>query len=535
MKRSTMGKPHGVQRERFRGRRLRFLMAMKPTTPDALHGFVRRGLGLDVGRTAVSRGSTPPFDYLCHTFFDGGDCVVWANRGGGKTMLGAVATLLDLLFKPGVQVRILGGSLEQSSKMYEHLRTLLERPLLAEWPGSGGLLAGPATARRVALVNGSRVEILAGSQRSVRGTRVHKLRCDEVEEFQPTVWEAAQLVTRSGRCGDAMVRGSVEGLSTMHRPFGLMSKLVAPDTFLEEQGGTVSSGPPVFKWNALDVVARCPPALDCETCLLWDDCGGRAKQATGFVPVEDLIDQHRRTSDLTWSAEMMCERPGVASSVYPSFDPRESGPHVRLLPDGAATANTTTVGTDAVRWVGGMDFGLRSPHVMLWAQVSEQRAGQPAHAAQVHVVGEYIVNGQTLDRHVEAIAAQAQAHGWPSADQLAWVGVDPAGNQRNAHSGRTDVALLRDAGYRVRSAGSRIHQGIEMVRRRLDRHTLSIHPRCTRLIKALQAYHFDPEDPMREEPVKDGPDHACDALRYLLVNLERGGGRAVAGNYLGLK
>lgn len=45
------------------------------------------------------------------------DCVVWAARGTGKTFLGAVATLLDLVFKPGVQIKILGGSLEQSRRM----------------------------------------------------------------------------------------------------------------------------------------------------------------------------------------------------------------------------------------------------------------------------------------------------------------------------------------------------------------------------------------------------------------------------------
>ena len=39
--------------------------------------------------------------------------------------------------------------------------------------------------------------VLAQSQRSVRGLRVQKLRCDEVELFDPAVWEAAQLTTRS--------------------------------------------------------------------------------------------------------------------------------------------------------------------------------------------------------------------------------------------------------------------------------------------------------------------------------------------------
>ena len=39
----------------------------------------------------------------------------------------AIATLLDMVHKPGIQVRILGGSLEQSCRMHEHLRRMLER------------------------------------------------------------------------------------------------------------------------------------------------------------------------------------------------------------------------------------------------------------------------------------------------------------------------------------------------------------------------------------------------------------------------
>ena len=47
------------------------------------------------------------------------DPLVWACRGGGKTLVGA-ATLLDMLFKPGMEIRILGGSQTQSERMYEH-------------------------------------------------------------------------------------------------------------------------------------------------------------------------------------------------------------------------------------------------------------------------------------------------------------------------------------------------------------------------------------------------------------------------------
>ncbi|MFA9479649.1 hypothetical protein ACERK3_15275 [Phycisphaerales bacterium AB-hyl4] len=489
-------------------REVRTLLALRPSTPGQLHRFVHRVLGLNVPREAMSAGHAPPFAYLCDAFFEAGepgldrvapesttfgDCVVWANRGGGKTMLGAAATLLDMVFKPGVQVRILGGSLEQSSKMFEHLVTLFDRP------GLRGVLAGVPTQRRVATVHGSVVQVLAQSQRSVRGVRVHKLRCDEVEEFDPEVWQAAQLVTRSGWCGEGAhrvwVNGRVEALSTMHRPFGMMSRLT--------RGADDASTPDtVFRWNWVDVVERCPAERVCETCVLWSDCRGRAKQASGFMQIDDLIRQWHRTSADTWTAEMACHRPKRRDSVYPNFSVSR---HVVEPTDDEPTLA-----------VGGMDFGLRSPTVMLWARVVGE-----GESAVVHVVDEYIETGRTLSEHLAAIEQQTKA---AAGARPVWLGVDPAGRQRNSHTGLTDVALLKREGYGVRTMRSTIREGIERIRRRLDRNTLRIAPRCVRLIEAMQAYHFDADRLANNEPVKDGPDHACDALRYMIINLERGSG-----------
>ena len=490
-------------------RRLATFNALRPASRDELHRFVRVTLGLDIVRGTMSAGSAAPLDYLCDAFFErdehggggGGDIVVWAARGSGKTMLGAVATMLDLIFKPGVQVRILGGSLAQSSRMYEHLVALAGRDLLRP------LLASEPTRTRIELVNGSRAEILAQSQRSVRGVRVHKLRCDEVDEFDPDIWEAAQLVTRSGMCGDVYVRGRVEALSTMHRPYGLMARLVGAG---QPESTTPDTPPPadapakparVYRWNYLDVIERCPPARECGTCVLHSDCQGRAKQAHGFVSVDDLVAQWHRTSRQTWAAEMVCDRPRRSDSVYPAFDPAQ---HVAAPPDIDAREPV---------WIGGMDFGLRSPLVMLWATL----AGDI-----LYVVDEYIETDRTLIEHLSHIERQAAMRGH---GELAWVGVDPAGKQRNSHTGRSDINVLREHGHRVRAQTSTIREGIERVRCRLDRCRLLLHPRCTRLIEAMQTYHFDPRRPERDEPIKDGPDHACDALRYMVVNLERGSAR----------
>lgn len=498
-------------------RAMRRLMALQPRNESQLLRFVERSMGLRMVTAVTDPLSSSPMDYLAHAFFEAhrkhlqaqgpcgkqrGDAVVWACRGGGKTMLGAVATLLDLIFKPGVRIRILGGSFEQSQKMYEHLTSLLERPMFA------ALLASPATQRRVELINGSQVELLAQSQRSVRGTRVHILRCDEVEEFDDDVWQAAQLVTRSGWCGDVFVEGRIEALSTMHRPFGLMHRLI-------EQ-----SHASVFRWQAMDVVERCEPSRDCAGCELWEGCGGSAKQASGFISVDDLIQQYRRTSHRTWQSEMLCQRPSVSASVYPNFDPAKPRYVAPCPPQWRSDSGVTVIG--------GIDFGMRSPMAMIFALTKEVDARK-----HVWVVDAYAAEDRIIDAHVAALHQRQPdlmkilCNGEPSnrdpsgpGPQRGFVGVDPAGASRNSHTGLSDIDQLRRHGMRIRAQRSSIAEGVELVRRHLDRGTLTLDPACADLIRAMQQYHFDPKRPDDPNPVKDGPDHLCDALRYMLVNLE---------------
>lgn len=479
--------------QRRPGARLRQLQALRPTTPAELRRFVQACLGLSVPGTPSDSPWGGPFDYLCDAYFDRpGDAVVWANRGGGKTMLGAAATLLDLLFKPGIEVRILGGSLQQAERMYAHLRTLLDRPVLRK---GGGVLATEPAQRRIVLQNGSRVELLACTQRSVRGTRVQVLRCDEVEEMDREVWSAAQMVTRSAVCGGRKVPGRIEALSTMHRPSGLMSELTRSDSRR------------LYKWDALRVASRCPEALACEGCVLWADCGGRAKRADGFVPIEDLMRQRRRVSDRVWDAEMMCRRPITLEGVYPSFDPQS---HV--------TEDEPWRGQRGGIWWGGMDLGLRCPTVMLWAWSTGTGPD-----AVLYIVGEYLATDRTLDDNIDACEALAGSLSLPGPTGLAKLAVDPAGHQRSGQTGDSDIQILRRRGCKVVAPRAPLRLGLEAVRRRIDHGRVRVHPRCKELIRAITSYRYDPHRPQREEPLKDGPDHACDALRYLVLAVDRAG------------
>lgn len=493
-------------------------MLTPPTTRAQLHDFVRAHFSIHLAQTKLIDAHTPPFDYLVWSFFEGmnpdssgaprspADALVWANRGGGKTFLAALATALDLLFKPSIQIRLLGGSLDQSARMHAHLRALCQAPILAE------RLQGRITERRVQLDNGSAAEILAQSQTSVRGTRVQKLRCDEVELFDPDVWEAAQLTTRSMRAGPFDIRGGIECLSTMHVPHGLMQRLVE-----DARGG----GRILFKWGVLDVLARCTDEHTCETCPLHPECQGKAKaraDEAGHIPVADAIAMKSRVALCTWESEMLCLRPRRTDAVLPEFDPRlhvvNTLPWEQATPPQSSPPPPRPFVAPSLP-LASIDFGFRAPTVILWARLDEH--------GTLWITDERSVAGEVLASHIDAILNAPAQRGQPLP---AWIGVDPAGAHAESQTGRSAVDELRAAGLTVRYRASTIHSGLALVRARLKPADgapprLFIHDRCRELIRSMERYHYPPDRPECTDPVKDGADHAVDALRYLITNLDR--------------
>jgi len=609
-----------------------------PLNTVQLSAFLRDHLNISVASRALIDGHQAPLEYLAHVFFQGRggfganglahppralDSVVWASRGGGKTFLGAVATALDLVFKPGISIRILGGSLDQSKRMHTYLRTLFGDGPFAD------LVDGRITDGRLALTNGSVVELLAQSHTSVRGTRVQTLRCDEVELFREDVFDAAMLATRSKvidipGVGPTEIAGSIECLSTMHVPFGLMSRLVKDNTRR------------VFKWGVVDVLAECEKSRECSECELWSECRGKAKRnvgcgmsdggceeehgtqpdprasvgarsgnsskraaskrckvrkkataakgkkhpkrvsksspkktaaasaphsdlrspdirhptsaiphSPGHLSIDDAVRMKRRVSLPQWNTEMLCLEPSRADSVFPEFDPKkhvfrdwEDEESFRFASEGIAptlpqdcperfadinaqASSLLLAKREQERkkagelWVCGIDFGFRAPTVILWGAVE-------AHTRALRILDERIVERATTKEHVEAIF-KGNGRGWKLPD---FVGVDPAGKQIQSQTGVADAKVLSESGLDVQAKSLGIGRGLHLIRARLAPAEgpvrLFVHVRCRGLIEALTKYHYRVDAPEDPEPVKDGSDHAVDALRYMVLNLDVG-------------
>ena len=467
-----------------------------PRSRKALLAYLLNYLGLRVPSQRVCEEHNRPLDYLWYSYSGDmskmknrsrvgpkkiGDCVVWANRGGGKTLLAAVATLLDCLFKPGCETRILGGSGEQARRLYEYLALFLNR-------GFDRMIEGPVLKSRCRFENGSRVEVLTQSPTSVRGQHVQKLRCDEIELFDADVYAAAQYTTHS----TDSIRSSLEILSTMHRPYGLMQKVITRAT---------ENGTPVFKWCLWEVIEKCR-GRTCSQCPLWTDCGGKARRADGYLHIDDCIAQMRRSSRAGWESEMLCLKPSLENIVFAEFS---EDVHVN---DMAYDPNCPLYRS--------IDFGYVNPFVCLWIQTDS--------SGVIRVIDEYVRTRATIHENAQVVKEKTQRYGVLE-EKVAHTYCDPSGGQATPGTGTSQRRELRAAGIRASGRPTRILDGVEHIRRALrsgeGQKKLIVSPRCPRLIESLQCYHYpdDIQNPS-ETPYKDGVyDHAIDALRYFFVNV----------------
>ena len=455
----------------------------KPTTREELAKWVWDVLGMRIPAQALCSSHCSPLDYLAASFLGGPDnstdLLVWANRGGGKTMLAAIAALLDGLYKAPINIRILGGSFDQSDRLADYLRNFLSGNL-------GERVAGRMTRQRIRLTNGADIRMLSQSQKAVRGQHAQKIRCDEVDLFDPDVWKALQFTTRSSD----RTRGGIEIFSTLHRPGGLMEHLV-------EQARQEDNFK-MFQWCLWEVIEKCKPPRRCEDCPLADDCQGKSRDADGFFRIDDAIAIKARSSRSAWEAEMLCLGAKHDWLVFGEFDQALHVTDLEYCPDWPTYR--------------AIDFGYTSPLVCLWVQLTP--------AGVVHVIDEYAHTRRPIAQHAVEILAHNLA-------AVVTTYVDPAGHARESTSGAACTELLASAGIGCCWRVSTINEGLELIRAALAPASgparLKIDPRCRQLIKAFREYHYPlpGSTGQTDRPVKDGPDHFIDALRYFFINRMR--------------
>jgi hypothetical protein len=112
-------------------------------------------------------------------------------------------------------------------------------------------------------------------------------------------------------------------------------------------------------------------------------------------------------------------------------------------------------------------------------------------------------------------SAEAAVHAQGIRGRGDWVPgvIDPAARGRSQHDGEQLLEIYSGLGLKLTPADNGVESGIYLVWERLSSGRLKIFNNCQNLLAELRIYRRDEKG----RPVKER-DHACDALRYLIVS-----------------
>lgn len=176
----------------------------RPQTDDELHEAVKKYFNIDIPRRQICKHHCAPFTAFANAFFARDTVAVWkASRGfGGKSLLLALLGLCESAFI-GAKCNILGGSGEQSERVLNYINgeeapdafwNAPDAPRHLVVGGKESEVAENAkgiTKRMIKLTNGGYLKALMASSKSVRGPHPQRLRLDEVDEMDISIFDSA--------------------------------------------------------------------------------------------------------------------------------------------------------------------------------------------------------------------------------------------------------------------------------------------------------------------------------------------------------
>ena len=164
----------------------------KPRNDKELYNYIRNILNFRIPAKTVIPGHTSPFKFISDLFFERvTDCVVLANRKGGKTRALSILHHLNSLFKPGCWTTSVGAIDKQAKRCYDYFQEYVDYERHSN--NNITILYKEDIIRTIksetVYRNGSKVEILPGTLSQVSGPHPQKAILDEVEK---TSWDVLQ-------------------------------------------------------------------------------------------------------------------------------------------------------------------------------------------------------------------------------------------------------------------------------------------------------------------------------------------------------
>ncbi len=372
------------------------------------------------------------------------------------------------------QITVEGGLWDESCQIYPHVGG---RPIFSrlEWQFPSG-----ATIRFAHLQHET-------NKHDWQGSQVPYFGFDELTHFTESMFSYIVFSRGRSNCG---VRPYVR--CTCNPDPGWVRDFIAPWVHDEYQGEKAKSGQVLGYRRAGSGVEWVDPetpetvSLTFIRASIYDNKIGLAANPAYITNLQTLLPVERaRLLDGNWNVR----REGL---VYPGFD-------------ACVVESVDARQVDASATVGGLDFGFNHP----FAAIAGYLDGDDV----LWLTYCRYVRHQTTPEHSAALPGGVHWYADPSQPGT--------------------IAELRNAGHSVvpcvhlsvrGGAGTPrtpVLAGIDQVTERMRTNRLKIvRGACLPLLRELANYHY-PEDKTSEEPVKDD-DHAADALRYLVVGMDRG-------------
>jgi hypothetical protein len=189
--------------------------------------------------------------------------------------------------------------------------------------------------------------------------------------------------------------------------------------------------------------------------------------------------------------EFLATFESMSGRVYSNFDHSESVSQV------ADTGGSILIG---------MDFNVDPMSAVISVRAADQ----------LHIIDEIIMK----DSNTELMAEEVQRR-YPKRPIIVYP--DPSGRARktSAPVGRTDFAILSNAGFEVRSPRNahpvvdRINTVQAALKTADNRRRLFIHPRCKNVVRSLDGLTYI--DGSHQPDKSSGLDHIADAIGYLVM------------------
>lgn len=414
-----------------------------PSNDEELYEFIRLAFGVTIPRKVLTEGHRTAFDFIADLFFERTkNALAFANRGGAKTYSVGLLNFLDMFFKPGCEIASAGAIIAQADRCYEYLLEFFRFPWFKEWCAKyqakmGVNFVTKTTIGETVLANGSKLEIIAGTDKGLRGPHPHKARVDEIDIMDWKVFQTGLSMAKSGTAKDGKpIRGQNVFSSTRQQAAGTMQRL------LDE---AKDKGITVYEWNVWEIVKTCTRLCKGDPefgdCPIVEFCRGRAHECDGFFPIEDFIDKARLIDKEEFEVEWLNLKPARHKLVYPMF---EAGRH--------------TVTREELRQISGYDYPQAS-----WPRVCGLDFGSsPGHPfaftkfAQIPTTGqwvlfwEYRVEQDLLRNHAKYIKESPLWH----RGELIY----------GDHDAQDRYELQMEHGILVRPANKDVDMGIDYMR-----------------------------------------------------------------------